>query len=129
MLENRPCEADSTRQASQCKPSTREGTCTLNMTRFCSMTQIFHHLQNIYNGLKRIWKLDNIVSHALTQNPKQIRIIIPAKLINIFSKLQHFFFTHLACFATDPSLLSHTFKTASTLQNCKPSILFFVYTF
>jgi hypothetical protein len=109
--------------------------CTLNMTRFRSMPQFFHHLQNIYEGLKRMWKLDNIISHALTQNPKQIQIIIAAKQINIFSKLQHFFFTHLACFATDPSLRFPTpsrqqvpFKIANSLysvlyilSNCKSS--------
>jgi hypothetical protein len=84
----------------------------------------FPPLAKHYNSLKRILKLANILSHALTQNPKQIRIIIAAKQINIFSKLQHFFFTHLACFATNPSLLSHTFKTA-----CPFKIANFLYSF
>jgi hypothetical protein len=45
MLENKPCEADSTRQASQCKPSTREGVVlsSLSLSLSLSLRAIFRY--------------------------------------------------------------------------------------
>jgi hypothetical protein len=45
--------------------------CTLNMTRFHSMTQFFHHLQNIYKGLKRILGIGQYCITCTYTKPKR----------------------------------------------------------